>query len=82
VPRSRMSETILPFPQYAFMAWCSVKSQGQLYFYLYVWWNVHVMELIMQSSPTSYRFKIFSSTTCSRTLSVYSVKYKRFWTQW
>jgi hypothetical protein len=25
-----------PTPQYAFMAWCSVKAQGQLYFYLYL----------------------------------------------
>jgi len=24
-----------PLPQYAFMAWCSVKAQGQLYLYLY-----------------------------------------------
>jgi hypothetical protein len=24
-----------PFLQFAFMAWCSVKAQGQLYFYLY-----------------------------------------------
>jgi hypothetical protein len=26
-----MSGAIPPFPQYAFMAWCSVKAQGQLY---------------------------------------------------
>jgi hypothetical protein len=25
---------IPPLPQYAFMAWCSVKAQGQLYLYL------------------------------------------------
>jgi len=24
-----------PLPPYAFMAWCSVKAQGQLYLYLY-----------------------------------------------
>jgi hypothetical protein len=29
-----MSGAILPLPQYAFMAWCSVKAQGQLYLYL------------------------------------------------
>jgi hypothetical protein len=28
-----MSEDIPPLPQYAFMAWCLVKAQGQLYFY-------------------------------------------------
>jgi hypothetical protein len=26
-----MSEVIHPLPQYAFMVWCSVKAQGQLY---------------------------------------------------
>jgi hypothetical protein len=26
-----MSGAILPLPQYAFMVWCSVKAQGQLY---------------------------------------------------
>jgi hypothetical protein len=30
-----MSGTIPPLPQYAFMTWCSVKAQGQLYLYLY-----------------------------------------------
>jgi hypothetical protein len=29
-----MSGAIPPFLQYAFMAWCSVKAQGQLYFLL------------------------------------------------
>jgi hypothetical protein len=29
-----MSGAIPPLPQYAFMAWCSVKAQGQLYLYL------------------------------------------------
>jgi hypothetical protein len=29
-----MHGAILPFPQDAFMAWCSVKAQGQLYLYL------------------------------------------------
>jgi hypothetical protein len=35
VPRSRMRGAILSLPQYAFMPWCSVKAQGQLYLYLY-----------------------------------------------
>jgi len=26
-----MNETIPPLPQYAFMAWCTVKAQGQFY---------------------------------------------------
>jgi hypothetical protein len=29
-----MREVTPPLPQYAFMAWCSVKAQGQLYLYL------------------------------------------------
>jgi len=30
-----MSGAVGPLPQYAFMAWCSVKAQGQLYLYVY-----------------------------------------------
>jgi hypothetical protein len=29
-----MGEAVPALPQYAFMAWCSVKAQGQLYLYL------------------------------------------------
>jgi len=29
VPRSRISEAIPPLTQYAFMAWCSIKSTGE-----------------------------------------------------
>jgi len=31
VRRSRIRGAIPPLPQYAFIAWCSVKAQGQLY---------------------------------------------------
>jgi len=31
-----MGGAIPPIPQYAFMAWCSVKAPGQLYFGLLV----------------------------------------------
>jgi hypothetical protein len=31
VPRSRMRGAVPPLPQYAFVAWCSIKAQGQLY---------------------------------------------------
>jgi hypothetical protein len=38
VPRSRMHGNILPFPQYAFTAWCSVKKHKDNFtFYLYVY---------------------------------------------
>jgi hypothetical protein len=33
-PRSRIRGAIPSLPQYAFMAWCSVKAQGKLYLYL------------------------------------------------
>jgi hypothetical protein len=33
-----MSGAIPPFPQYAFMAWCSVKAQEQLYLYLFTFY--------------------------------------------
>jgi hypothetical protein len=32
-----MSGAISPLPQYAFMAWCSVKAQGQLYLLPYLY---------------------------------------------
>jgi hypothetical protein len=31
-----MSGAIPPLPQYAFMVWCLVKAQGQIYFYLFL----------------------------------------------
>jgi hypothetical protein len=34
VRTSRMRGAVPPLPQYAFMAWCSAKAQGQLYLYL------------------------------------------------
>jgi hypothetical protein len=34
VPRSKNEWIYTSTPQYAFMAWCSVKAQGQLYLYL------------------------------------------------
>jgi len=34
VPESRMRRAIPRLPEYAFMAWCSVKAQGQLYLFI------------------------------------------------
>jgi hypothetical protein len=34
-----MRGSIPPFLQYVFMSWCSVKAQGQLYLYLYVFFS-------------------------------------------
>jgi hypothetical protein len=37
-----MSGAIPPLPQYAFMAWCLVKAQGQLYLYLFLTFSCHM----------------------------------------
>jgi len=47
-----MSGGVTPLLQYAFMAWCSVKAQGQLYLYLYLHISVH-----MSSSTDLHYFK-------------------------
>jgi hypothetical protein len=44
-----MGGAIPPLPQYAFMAWCLFKEQGQLYFYLY-----HRVQTGSESHPASY----------------------------
>jgi hypothetical protein len=44
-----MSGTIPPLPQYAFMAWCSVKAQGQIYLYLSSLRHVIFMQDILES---------------------------------
>jgi hypothetical protein len=31
-----MNRAIHPLPRYAFMAWCLVKAQGQIYLYIYL----------------------------------------------
>jgi len=38
VPRSRIRGAIRPLLHYAFLAWFSVKAQGQLYIYFYCIW--------------------------------------------
>jgi hypothetical protein len=40
-----MSGTVPTFPQYAFMAWCSVKAKGQI--------NYYVQRLYVHASPDS-----------------------------
>jgi hypothetical protein len=45
-----MSGAIPPFPQYAYIAWCSVKAQGQLYLYLE---TVRAVRLKKKSMETS-----------------------------
>jgi hypothetical protein len=45
----RMSGAIPPFPQYAFMAWCLVKAQGQLYLLPFHTCNIQSLKLSVQS---------------------------------
>jgi hypothetical protein len=49
-----MRGAIHPLPQYAFMAWCLVKAQGQLYFYVnfinyenYLWGKIFKLRFIL-----------------------------------
>jgi hypothetical protein len=62
-PSSGMRGTILPFPQYAFMAWCSVrKTQTQIYFYLYLFTSTIIStrdEIKLISSIHILTFKTF-----------------------
>jgi len=49
-----MHGAISPLPQYAFMAWYSVKAQGQLYLYLslyysFAWLIVEISVLLISS---------------------------------
>jgi hypothetical protein len=49
-----MHETATPLPQYALMACCSVKAQGQLYLYLFeVLVDVFVVVYNQTSAPQS-----------------------------
>jgi hypothetical protein len=53
-----MLEAISPFPQYAFMAWCSVKAQGQLYPSIYAQAPkvVHFLEVSRQKFSSAHIF--------------------------
>jgi hypothetical protein len=57
-----MSGAIHPLPQYAFMAWCLVKAQGQLYLYLTLYrcetWSLTLKE--------KHRLRVFENRVLSR----------------
>jgi hypothetical protein len=46
-----MRGAIPPLSQYAFMAWCSVKAQGQLYLHLYL--TLAISEVVTRFPPIS-----------------------------
>jgi hypothetical protein len=64
-----MSGAMPPLPQYASMAWCPVKAQGQLYLYVYFFIRLHVF-------PSGYplkfsvNFSIAMRAICSANLSL------------
>jgi hypothetical protein len=47
-----MNGAIPPFPQYIFIAWCSVKAQGLLYLYLKEEKKLHEGEKIIMRNFT------------------------------
>jgi hypothetical protein len=53
-----MSAAALPLPQYAFMAWCSVKAQEQLY--LYIYFGQSILTVVSYKLPTNNFMLILS----------------------
>jgi hypothetical protein len=49
-----MSVATPPLPEYAFMAWCLVKAQGQLYLYLYGSYGNRAEKCELDSSGSGY----------------------------
>jgi len=60
VPRLRLCGATHSLPQYAFMAWCSVKAQGQLYvFTFYAYCDNSSSLSLSLKSPSIHRFSAF-----------------------
>jgi hypothetical protein len=66
-----MHGAIPPLPEYAFMAWCLVEAQGQLYLYLYaiVVWYVKFVSKYRTDKPsnsvgTFYTLKLQRRRNC------------------
>jgi hypothetical protein len=60
LPRTRMRGAIAPVPQYAFMAWCTVKIQGQLYLYLHFYCRKITDEFIQNFMSTMHTSSLTS----------------------
>jgi hypothetical protein len=43
-----MSGTVLPLPQYGFMAWFLVKAEGQLYLNLYIYFIIVIITELVE----------------------------------
>jgi len=81
VPMSRMCVAIPPLPQYASVAWCSVKAQRQLYLYLYKICRFAEIENSKLEFPKTYVpqdtvnvCRIFEAFSVVQTMSVHSVQ--------
>jgi hypothetical protein len=62
-----MSGAIPPLPQYAFMAWCSVKAQGQLYLSLSLSLSTHdVQYLRKRAAGAEVGWKYFEVVSRAR----------------
>jgi hypothetical protein len=59
VPRSRMRVAIPPLHQYAFMAWCSVKAQEQLYLSCTDRGYFHVCNMVTENIKCVYIIKMW-----------------------
>jgi hypothetical protein len=74
-----MSGAIPPLPQYAFMAWYSVKAQGQLYLYLTCETTElyrtgsrgHVFRMTDSHSAKKVKVKLFLCLTKHHTMKAY-----------
>jgi hypothetical protein len=60
-PPSSAEWSYTSIPQYAFMAWCSVKAQGQLYLYLYLYLYLTLISIRILEAR-------YSVSNCSRNL--------------
>jgi hypothetical protein len=64
-----MSGAIPPLPQYAFLVWCSVKAERQLYLYL--------LPFLYPDSETIF-FRDFSCWICVQSKNFYSLQFETF----
>jgi hypothetical protein len=74
VPRSRMRGTLSPLPQYAFIAWCSVKATGTTLPFTYTGVRVRhewfCGNTFHQRKDTGMKYVTYSSVTGSRYVTV------------
>jgi hypothetical protein len=53
-----MNGSIPPLPQYASIAWCFVKAQGQLYLYLYLY-LLFIFVILVKLSLLKFTFLVY-----------------------